>query len=271
MNRFRIRQRLPGLAAACLAAICVHGGAGAQEGRAYRPVAVEVGAQVTPPPELVATARRLHVAAGARDAQAVAALIAPKVAVVTSGLTPAVRRQVETLGPWPEGDAALAAIGAAFLEGDAPPAGAAGREAQGLAQALDTIAAATERPDWGRDPLLKGAYCTYRGLRWDAETAARIAEGARGLHVPAATPVHAAPVAAGAASVPPIASLKPGLIYFEGEMDDLPDGWRAVRLPSGRVGAVREADVRDTAAQGLCFLRGPDGRWQVSAFSTVLL
>lgn len=273
MNRFPIRPRLLGIAAAGFAAFCLTGGAGAQAGEsAYRPVAVEVGAQVTPPPDLAAAARQLHAAAAARDAQAVAAMIAGKVSIITSGITPAVGRAVETLGPWADADAALQAIGASFLEGEVPPAGAAAPEAKGVQQAFDVITAATEQPDWGRDPLLKGAYCTYRGLRWDAKAVARIDGGARGLRAPTAAPVHAVPVPAGAErSVPPIGTLKPGLIYLEGQMDDLGEGWRAVRLSSGRVGAVREADVRDVAVQGLCFQRGPGGGWRVAAFAAVLL
>ncbi|MFG1345213.1 hypothetical protein V5F59_09990 [Xanthobacter autotrophicus DSM 431] len=272
MRCFPIRPHLLGLAVASgvvwAAAACVPGGAAAQEGgQANRPVAAEVGAGVTPPPDLVAAAQQLHAAARGRDAQAVSAMLSERVAVITSGITPAARRDVETKGPWPDADAALEAIGGAVLEGDVPPAAATAPTSRAAAQAFEVIAAATERPEWGRDPLLKGAFCTYRGLRWDARAGARIDDGSRGLHVPAATPVHAS----AAPAAPVIGTLKPGLIYLQGEMDDLPEGWRAVRLPSGRVGAVREADVRDPAAWGLCFRPKAGGGWLVSAFSAVLL
>lgn len=267
MRCLAIRPRLLGLAVAWVAA-CLPGGAAGQEGaRAYRPVAAEVGAPVAPPPDLVAAARQLHAAASARDAQAVFTMIAGPVTVVTSGLTPAARRTVETMGPWPDADAALEAIGGAFLEGDVPPAGAAAPMPRGIAQAFEAIAAASEHPEWGRDPLLKGAFCTYRGLRWDAKAGARIDDGARGLHAPAAVPVHAS----AAPGAPVVGTVKPGLIYLEGEMDDLPEGWRSVRLPSGRSGAVHAAEVRDPAVWGLCFLRTAGGGWRVSAFSSALL
>jgi len=267
MRRPAIRPYLLGLAVAGTAATCLPGGPVAQEGaRAYRPVAAEVGASVVPPPDLVAAARQLHAAASARDAQAVFAMIAGTVTVVTSGLTPAARRNGETMGPWPDADAALEAIGSAFLEGDVPPAGTS-PVLRGTMQAFEAIAAASAHPEWGRDPMLKGAFCTYRGLRWDARAGTRIDDGARGLYAPAAASVHAS----AAPGTPVIGTLKPGRIYLEGEMGDLPEGWRGVRLPSGRIGAVRAEEVRDPAVWGLCFLRKAGGGWRVSAFSSALL
>ncbi|MFG1479786.1 hypothetical protein V5F53_14170 [Xanthobacter sp. V4C-4] len=267
MPRVPIPPLLLGLAAVCTGLAGGLVGAVGAGARAYRPVTAEVGAPVAPPPDLIATVRQLHAAASARDAQAVFALIADRISVVTSGLTPAARRDLETKGPWPDADTALEAIGGAVLEGDVPSAGTPMPVTRAAAQAFETLAAASAHPEWGRDPLLKGAICTYRGLRWEAAAGARIDDGSRGLHAPAAAPVHAS----AAPAAPVIGTLKPGLIYLQGEMDDLPEGWRGVRLPSGRVGAVRETDVRDPAAWGLCFRRTPEGRWLVSAVSSALL
>lgn len=250
-----------GLWAAC-------GVAGAVEGaKPYRPVPAEVGAAVTPPPELVAAAQALHSAAQAKDAQAAFALLADKVRLVTSGLTPGGGRQVEEVGPWPGADAALRAIGAAFMEGEPPPGGSADLSTVQAAQAFALLEAATQTPEWGRDPLVKGATCTYRGLRWRREAGARMDDGARGLYAPDGAEVRAA----AASGAPVLGRLKPGELYLEGAMDDLPEGWRAVRLPDGRTGAVPEARLRDAAVSGLCFLRDAKGGWRVVAVAGGLL
>ena len=239
----------------------------ADDARPYRPVPAEVGAALVPPPDLVAAARQLHAAAGARDAEAVFAQVAAKVSLITSGISLGARRRVEALGPWPDAAAALADIGAAFQEGELPPGGRTDAAAEARAQAFEAIATATENPEWGRDPLVKGGYCTYRGLRWDAAAGARIDAGSGGLHAPAVARVHAS-ATAGAAE---IGRLEPGRIYLQGDMDDLPEDWRAVRLSTGRVGAVRDAQVRAPATVGLCFVRQGAGGWRVTAFSSVLL
>lgn len=259
----RSTQAVCGLLGLALAAgLC--GPAQGAEGRAYRPLPARVGAVVSPPADLRKAAQDLHAAAIAEDAPAVFALLARRMTLVTSGLTPGARRHQATAGPWPGAEAALDAIGAAVMEGDLPPGGADPMAARRAAFAL--MAAATEAPEWGRDPLVGDAACTYRGVRWSATAGAKIDGGARGLHVPAATPVHA-----DAQTTAVIGKLKPGRIYLQADMDGLPDGWRGVRLPSGRVGAVRESDIRDPAVSGLCFRRGADGRWRVIAVAAALL
>jgi len=260
------RRRGAALALSLLLALAASGSArSAEEARPYRPIPAELGAAATPPADLTEAARRLHAAATAGDEAAVFALLAARVSLITSGLTAASHREAEQQGPWPQARAALAAIGGLYLEGDRPAAGATDLAAAQIAQALAAIADATAQPEWGRDPLVKDGICTYRGARWRPRSTAD--DGARGVMVQKPTPVSASPDAPGVAG-----TLKPGLIYLEGELDDLPEGWRAVRLPTGRVGVVRESAVREPGASGLCFARGADGQgWRVVAFSSVLL
>lgn len=235
------------------------------EGRAYRPLPARVGAVVSPPADLRKAAQDLHAAAIAEDAPAVFALLARRMTLVTSGLTPGARRHQAKAGPWSDAEAGLDAIGAAVMEGDLPPGGRTDPMAARRA-AFALMAAATATPEWGRDPLVGDAACTYRGVRWSAAAGAKIDDGAGGLHVLAAAPVHA-----DARTAAVMGKLKPGRIYLQAGMDGLPEGWRGVRLPSGRVAAVRESDIRDPAASGLCFRRGADGRWRVIAIAAALL
>lgn len=247
-----------------LACAAVPGAGHAEEARAYRPLPAKVGAAVAPAADLLKAAQDLHAAAAAEDAPAISALLADTVTLVISGLTPDMRRNAETAGPWPDAGAALDAIGAAVMEGDLPP----GRSDPMAARraAFELMADATAAPEWGRDPLVADAACTYRGARWSAAAGAKIGHGMRGLYVLAATPVHA-----GAPAAPVTGKLEPGRIYLQAHMRGLPDGWRGVRLPTGRVGAVREGDIRDPAVCGLCFRRGADGRWRVVAVAAALL
>lgn len=261
------RSALPVLVVLALAGLAP--AARAEEaGKPYRPIPAEVGASVSAPEDLVKTVRALNAAAKAKDAEATFALLADKVSLVLSGLTPAGRREAEEKGPWPSAGAALEEIGAATLEGDLAASGKVDLAAAQRDQAFAILAEATERPEWGRDPLAKGAYCTYRGVRWDAAAGRQIDDGSRGLFVPASATVFAS--AAPKAAV--LGTLKPGLIYLHGEMDDLPDGWSAVRLPSGRTGAARDAEVRDPATVGVCLKRNASGAgWLVVAVSSALL
>ncbi|MFG1363191.1 hypothetical protein [Xanthobacter versatilis] len=258
---------LPVVAAMCLGPVGAIAGAPAEDGlRPYRPLTAEVGAALTPPADLLDAAKQLRAATIAKDTRAVFAMMGDKVTIISSGLTPAARRDAERKGPWSHAEAALAEIGGYFMEGDLPVGGTVDPAAR-ITQVLEMIADATEQPEWGRDPLVKGGFCTYRGVRWDAGAGATIDSGSRGIYVPAPTPVRDS--AAAKAAV--IGTLKPGHIYLQDELDGLPDGWRGVRLPSGRVGAVRDAQVRDPAVWGLCFLRNAKGGWSIAAFSSALL
>lgn len=254
------------MSAVLLAGVTAPAGAEPQA-EPYRPVPATIGAAVTPPAGLVAMARRLDAAARAGDEATVAARIADRLVFVTSGITPASARKAKSEGPWRDGAHRLEAIGGYFMEADLPPGSGADPGAARIAQALTVIADALAAPEWGRDPLVRDAICTYRGARWDAKAAARIDEGSRGLHAPAGAKVHAS----GSENAAVLGTLEPERIYFEATLDELPDGWSGVRLPSGVAGAVRESAIRDPAVWGLCFRRGPAGEWMVAAFSSALL
>lgn len=264
--------RLPLLAAA-LAALLVAPASAEDENRPYAPIPAEIGKAVAPSNELLIAAKVARDAAVARNGEAIFAMIADEVTLVNSGITVTAARSIEKKGPFKDADDAFSTIGGMFQEGDiVAMAKASGKKLNlGSLYAEDTmrvIASSIDEADWGRDPLVKGGFCTYRAARWDPKAAEKArASGSRGYWVDAPTKAFGS-AAPGARTV---ATLKPGHLYLQGFMDDLPEGWRAVRLPGGGVGAVPEKDLKDPTPWGICFLPNVDGGWLISAFATSLL
>ena len=234
------------LLAAALAALLVAPASAEDENRPYAPIPAEIGKAVAPSNELLIAAKVARDAAVARNGEAIFAMIADEVTLVNSGITVTAARSIEKKGPFKDADDAFSTIGGMFQEGDiVAMAKASGKKLNlGSLYAEDTmrvIASSIDEADWGRDPLVKGGFCTYRAARWDPKAAEKTrASGSRGL-------------------------------YLQGFMDDLPEGWRAVRLPGGGVGAVPEKDLKDPTPWGICFLPNVDGGWLISAFATSLL
>lgn len=245
----------------------------AADDQRYAPIPVEIGKPVAPPNDLLIAAKVMRDAAAARDAEAVFAMIADEVTLVHAGITVTSKRSIEKKGPFRDADEAFSTIGPAFQEGDiVGMAKASGKKPDLSALYADdtmrVIASSIDGAEWGRDPLVKGGFCTYRGARWDAEAGEKAGgSGSRGYWVAAPTKTFAS-AAPGAAAR---ATLKPGFLYLEGFMDDLPEGWRAVRLPGGGVGAAPDAALKDPTPWGVCFLPNAAGGWLLSAFASALL
>lgn len=241
----------------------------AKDTKPYAPIPVEIGLAVAPPNDLLIAAKVLRDAAEAGNGEAVYSMIADEVTMISAGITVNVGRTVEKKGPFVDAEAAAEAIGPAFQEGDLPsPGGKVDLGAVHLQRALDVIVQAIDGADWGRDPLVKGGFCTYRGARWDAKAGEKAGgSGSRAYWVGAPTKVFksADPGAAVAAT------LKPGFLYLQGFMDGLPEGWLPVHLPGGGVGAVPEAALKNPVPWGICFLPSVEGGWLISAFSSALL
>lgn len=263
------RVLLAGLAGSLLAASA----GAADENKPYAPIPADIGKAVAPPNDLLIAAKVVRDAAAAGNAEAVFAMIADEVTLVQSGITVDAKRSIEKKGPFKDADEAFSAIGPAYQEGDIVGMAKASGKALNLGAlyATDTmrvIASSIDDADWGRDPLVKGGFCTYRGARWATAAAEKTGgTGSRGYFVAAPTKVFAS-ADPGAATV---ATLKPGALYLQGFMDGLPEGWSAVRLPGGGVGAVPEKALRDPARWGICFLPNAEGGWLISAFATALL
>lgn len=263
-------SRSPVLAALVVTVVATAGAArAADDAEPYAAIPVEVGKAIVPTPDLLAAAKALREAAAARDVEAVFAMVADEVTIASSGITVGSKRSIAKTGPFADGKEVLSEIGGHFQEGDLL---AGGRKvdltAAHVDSALRVIVSSIDGADWGRDPLVKGGFCTYRGARWSADAGEKAgASGSRGFYVLGPTKALKSS-AKGAATV---ATLKPGFLYVHGFMDGLADGWSAVRLPTGGVGAVPEKTLKDPVPWGLCFLPNVDGGWLVSAFASALL
>jgi hypothetical protein len=235
----------------------------------YRPIPARIGAPATPPPDLLEAVKTLREAADGRDIDAVAAMFADRPLMVSSGIAVGTSRSAKPLGPWADASSALADVGSYFQEGDIA---ASGRKVDFtelyVGNTLGLIANSLEEPNWGRDPLVADAICTYRGARWTVPSA-RSAPGAdisRAFWVERPTPAKAS----AAPDAGTVATLKPGYLYLEGYLDGLPEEMRGLRLPKGGVGAVDLSAVRDATQWGICLKKVGNG-WRIAAFSTALL
>jgi len=264
------RRRPPG-AAIAVAVLLAAGVSAPSAGRAeddvspYRPLRVEAGAAVVPSADLTATVERLRAAAAAKDVDAVAALFAERLTFVVSGITVDTRRSIERRPAWTSATDELGEIAALHEEGDRPARGAVVPPRPSATEvALGVIVDLLDEADWGRDPLVPGALCTYRGARWSEREGRARAVGETGFWVDAPTEVRAA--AGEEAKI--VARLLPGRIYFQGFLEAPTDGWTGIRLPAGGVGAVPDAKLHPTRVGGLCFTAKKGGGWAVSAVAT---
>lgn len=260
-----LRPFFAGLLAAGLAAP-----AAAADDKPYAPVPVEIGTAVAPSNALLIAAKLVRDAAEQRNAEGVFSMLADEVTVVRAGITVASTRSAEKKGPFKDAGEAFSTIGALFQEGDIPASGrTVDMGALYADSSMEVIVTAVDGADWGRDPLVKGGVCTYRGARWDRKAGEKAdrGTGSRGAYVLAPTKAFKS-ADPGAKAV---ATLKPGVLYLQGFMDDLPEDWSAVRLPGGGVGAVPQADLKNPVPWGVCFLPDGKGSWLVSAFASALL
>ena len=231
-----------------------------------RGVAVVTAPAIVPAADLLATAKRLRDAAAAKDGEAVAALIADEVTVVSSSLDLAAAPSVTREGPYTEAADLLAVVGRnAGGGGDVPPGTPKAVVDERLqARAFAHIVASIDAADWGRDPRVKGGFCTHRGRTWNAAAVRILAKGPGA--VTGGTVAKAVPVrTAGHSNAGFAGTLAPGLLYLEASEIESPEGWRAVRLPTGRVGFVEGDVLRTPTTSGICFLPNVDGGWLMSA------
>lgn len=241
----------------------------ADDARPYRAIPAEIGASVVPSDDLVAAAQKLVATAAAHDVAGVVAMMVERPLLVSSGITVGVQRQTAAKGPWGDAASALADIGSYYQEGDIV---ASGRSIDFtelyVGNTLGVIVQSLVEPDWGRDPLVADAVCTYRGARWKAaDGRATGSAESRGFWVERAIPARRS----GDPTSAKLATLKPGRIYLEGSLHGLPEEMRGIRLPAGGVGAVEMTALRDATQWGICLRRIAPDDWRIVAFSTALL
>lgn len=250
------------VALAALAAVPAATAKGVRAARSMPQIPVEIGRTIDPPADLLAFAADLAAAARAEDVEAVASVVADEVTMVRGNLDLAVPRTgIRTELSSTDAAEILRAIGIAA---------AGGRPAEGdgdrtfVAAGLVHVAASLEHPTWGRDPLVVGGFCTYRGFRWDA---ARVAElvgtgrSAFGGRVAEPTPVRIRP----RPDARSVETLRAGQLAILAENDDDPAGWRTIRLGDDGTGFVPEGALLPLAADGVCFLPDVAGGWLLAA------
>lgn len=232
--------------------------------------AVTVAPAIVPAPDLLATAKQLRDAAAAKDPDAVAALIADDVTVVAMGIDLASAPRVTREGPYTAPADLLAVVGRNAGEaGDVPPGTPQAKLDERLRSiAFAHIVASIDRADWGRDPLVKGGFCTYRGRSWNVAALKAAVKGTAAITggtVDGATPVRRT----ADAEAPIVATLTPGQLYLDDGAAEAANGWRAVRSAKGRIGWVEGKALRAPQTSGICFLPNVDGGWLMSAVAGV--
>mgnify|MGYP001767143679 CR=1 FL=1 len=234
----------------------------------YTPLAAEIGAGGPPPADLVQRAKAVADAVAAGSAEEVYAFVADRPTFVGSGITLEGARRIEKKGPYADAGSALAAIGLTYTEGElAPPTGkSVDMTASRVRTAMETIGDLLAAANWGRDPLVPGAWCTSRGVRWDAKAAKKAGLGNdRGVYV--TEKVGARAEADAATKV--VATLTPGLLYRLRQSDE-ENGFLSIVLPNGRIGWVPMETTGNPTPWSLCFEKGQAG-WTITTFVSALL
>ena len=234
----------------------------------YKPLPAEIGAGGPPPADLVERAQAVADAVAAGSAEEVFAFLSDRPTVVSSGITLAVARRVEKKGPFKDATSALAAIGLTYTEGEPvlPGGKAADMTASRVKTAMETIGDLLAAAKWGRDPLVPGAWCTSRGVRWDAKAAAKAGLGeGRGVYVTEKIAARAEPDAA----TKVVATLTPGMLYRLDQSDE-ENGFSSIFLPNGKIGWVPMEKTGNPTTWSLCFEKGPAG-WILTTFVSALL
>lgn len=248
------------IAALCLPAVA---------GEPYKPAKLKPAELVAPSEDLIAAARALLAAVEKGDGDAIDAAIAPKVTAIDGALNLDVKRHVEIIGPTKTIESMLVQL-ASFIGGiyETPADGGDATPYAIEAERRYIVSSLTEEGQWGTDPLLKGAVCTYAYRSFDRNEVKALGEKLKTatssfFYVNGPSQVLAAPAAKAAV----VATLEPDLLYGQDYDTDAPGRWMAVHLPDGGSGFINfdKVEMEKPYAAGICFTKGKDGAWLMSA------
>lgn len=232
-------------------------------GEPYTAPALQPARTLEPPADLRADATALLQAVQTENLDAIGRWIAPQVTIVSAGLDMGLPRHVETAGPWPNGRAALAALGQdTGGDWDLPPDADIGEFLS--AMELDFIEGSlTDGQPWGTDPLLEGTICTYGFHDFSPAEVQKVADQL-GIASSSFVMVDDGAAVRDKPGGKQIGTLSAGRLYAMDYDTDSPADWMALHLPQGGVGfiAVGEEGLSKPYASGLCFRKGKPG-WQV--------
>lgn len=251
---------LAALALACSAASAIE---------PYAPLPLAPPKVVTPPDDLLTAAATLLAAAKSSDVDAAAPFLAPQILSVDGALELHIKRFTQVVGPHDSPEAMLSDL-ANYIGGDVePPAPGGDPLPNRLRAEFQYIESAIEyADDWGTDPMVEGAICTYAYRGYDRAAIAALSEAtgvasSSFVYVDAPYELHTEPKAESA----PKATMHPDRLYAL-DYDSLSPGrWIGVYLPDGSSGfaSFDQVELNKPYAAGLCFAKNEAGRWQIVA------
>lgn len=239
----------------------------AEAGGSYVPPVLKPAETVTPEAAMLADLSAFAKALRAGDAAGVAAGLAPVIETVGASLDLAGGRGRDKVGPVKDKTDLLVLLGNhTGGDWDVPPG--ADLTTFLLKMERDFILQSLAEGEWGRDPMVKGAVCTYAYRDFDPKAVARAAkalgvEGSSFVFVDTAVTLLASPDAKAVKA----AELQPDRLYARDYDTETPQGWTAFHLPDGGTGFVADTAVTTQSpnVSGLCFRKGQDGHWVLAA------
>lgn len=238
-------------------------------GEPYTPARLKPAETVDPPAELLDMARQFLEAVQKGDGDLIDAAIADKVTAIDGALELTVKRRKEVLGPYDRIEDMLVAL-ANYIGGiyEQPADGGDATPFAIEAEREYIVGSLTDGQSWGTDPMLKGAICTYAYRSFDAAAVGSLSEtlntaSSSFFYVDAPAALLAEPKA----GAPIVATLETDRLYGLDYKTDAPRHWIAVHLPEGGSGFVNfdEVALEKPYAAGICFSKGKDGKWVMSA------
>ncbi|MGV3490566.1 MAG: hypothetical protein ACO1OG_04515 [Devosia sp.] len=243
-------------------------------GEPYKPLKLFPAELVTPTESLLTSARELLAAIESGDGDAIDARMYERVTAVDGALDLHVRRRKEVIGPTDTIEEMLVSL-ANYIGGDYQrPDGEDWTPYAIEAERQYIRAALTEPGEWGRDPMIRDAVCTYAYREFDERAVGRLAkqlgtQSSSMFYVDQPTPLLAAAEDGAAVAM----TLQPDLLYVLDYDTDAPRRWIAVHMPDGGSGFISfdKVEVQKPYAAGICFTEGREGTWFMSGQASTSL
>lgn len=239
----------------------------AAAGGPYVPPVLKPAETVSPDAAMLADITAFAKALQAGDAAGVSAGLAPVIETVGASLDLAAGRGRDKVGPVKDQTDLLVLLGN-HTGGDWDVPQGADLTTFLLKMERDFILQSLAEGEWGRDPMVKGAVCTYAYRDFDRKA---VAKAAKALGVEGSGFVYVeAPVAlfkSADAKAESAGTLAPDRLYALDFDAQAPQGWTAFHLPEGGTGFAPDNAVsaQSPNVSGLCFRKGKDGHWQLAA------